>query len=86
MNLRYQHGHVRYRKRKNGATCWEFMWREQDSLGTPVRRTTMIGTIEDYPTRELAQAAVNGLRMRINEERNRKLNQTIKVSDLIDPT
>lgn len=40
------------------------MWREQDSLGKPVRLTTMIGTIEDYPTRELAQAAVNGLRMR----------------------
>lgn len=44
----------------------------------------MIGTIEEYPTRELAEAATNGLRMRINEERNRQLNQGIKVSDLID--
>ena len=84
MNLRYQHGHVRCRKRKNRPLCWEFMWREQDSSGKRVRRTTVIGTIEDYPARELAQAAVNGLRMRINEERNRKLNHTIKVSDLID--
>lgn len=84
MNLRYQHGHIRYRKRKNGATCWEYMWREQDSLGKQVRRTTLIGTIEDYPTRELAQAVVNGLRMRINEDRNRKSKHTIKVSDLID--
>jgi integrase len=84
MNIRYQNGHIRCRKRKNGSLCWEFMWREQDSLGKRVRRTSIIGTIEDYPTRELAQAAVNGLRLRINEERNRKLNHTIKVSDLID--
>ena len=84
MNLRYQHGHIRSRKRTNGAACWEFMWRGQDSSGKRVRRTTIIGTAEEYPTRELAQAAINGLRMRINEERNRRLNHTINVSDLID--
>lgn len=44
----------------------------------------MIGTIKEYPTEELAQAAVTGLRMRINEERNRQLNHAIKVSDLIE--
>jgi len=60
------------------------MWRAQDPLGKRARRTTKIGTIDDYPTRQLAEAAVKGLRMRINEERNRKLNQTIRVSDLID--
>ena len=84
MNLRYQHGHVRCRKRKNKATCWEFMWREEDPSGKRVRRTSVVGTIEEYPTKELARAAVNGLRMRINEERNRQVNHTIKVSDLID--
>jgi integrase len=35
-------------------------------------------------TTELTQAAVNGLRMQINEERNRQLNHAIKVNDLID--
>lgn len=60
------------------------MWRERDSSGKGVRRTTIIGTIEEYPTKELAQAATNGLRMRINEERNRQLYHAIKVSDLID--
>lgn len=84
MNIRNQNGYVRCRKRKNGTSCWEFMWREQNPLGKRVRRTAMIGTIEDYPSRDLAQAAANGLRMRINEERNRKLNYAIKVSDLID--
>jgi integrase len=84
MNLRYQHGHIRCRKRKNGSSCWEFMWREQDSSGKRKRRTSIIGTIERYPTKELAQTAVNGLRMRINEERNRQPNYVIKVNDLID--
>jgi site-specific recombinase XerD len=60
------------------------MWREQDCSGKRVRRTRVIGTIKEYPTEELAQAAVNGLRMRINEERNRQLNHAIRVSDLID--
>jgi hypothetical protein len=60
------------------------MWREQDSSGKRKRRTSMIGTIEQYPTKELAQAAVNGLRMRINEEWNRQPTRVIKVSELID--
>ena len=33
MNIRYQNGHVRRRKRKDGSSCWVFMWREQDSSG-----------------------------------------------------
>jgi len=60
------------------------MWREPESSGKPVRRTTIIGTVEEYPTRELAQEAISGLRMRINEKRNRQLNHAINVSDLID--
>jgi hypothetical protein len=84
MNFRYQHGHIRCRKRKTGPVCWEFLWREQDRSGKRVRRTSVIGTIEEYPTKELAQTRVNGLRMRINERRNRQPDHTIKVSDLID--
>src|SRR4029079_15634682 len=84
MNIPYQYGHVRCRKRKNGTSCWVFMWREQDCSGKRVRRTSMIGSTEEYPTKELAQAAVNGLRMRINEERNRRPDRAINVSNLID--
>jgi hypothetical protein len=54
MNIRYQNGHLRCRTRKNGATSWEFMWREHDSSGKRVRRTSVIGTIEEDPTKELA--------------------------------
>jgi len=31
------------------------MWWEEDSRGKRVRRTAVIGTIEDYPTQELAK-------------------------------
>jgi len=44
----------------------------------------VIGTLEEYPTEELAQAAVNGLRMCINEDRNRQLQQAVYISDVID--
>ncbi len=65
MRIRYQHSHLRFKQRKNGNSCWEFMWREQDASGKRVRRTAVVGTIEEYPTAELAQGAVNGLRMQI---------------------
>lgn len=47
-----------------------------------LRRNVVIGTLEEYPTEELAQAAVNGLRMCINEDRNRQPQQAVFVSDL----
>ncbi len=84
MNLRYQHGHLRCVERKNGPRCWEFLWRETDALGKRVRRNTVIGTIEEYPTEALAQAAINGLRTCMNENRNRQREQPIFVDDLID--
>jgi len=84
MSIRYQHGYLRCRKRKNGGSCWEFMWRETDLLGERVHRTGVIGTTEQYPTEDLAQEAVNGLRMQINEARNRQPEQVVFVADLID--
>ena len=61
MSVRYQHGYLRCRKRKNGNSCWEFMWREQEPSGERVRRTAVIGTAEEYPTEELAREAILGL-------------------------
>ena len=52
--------------------------------GKRVRRTTVIGTVDQYPTRELAQAAVNGLRIQINEDRLRQPGHDILVADLVD--
>jgi integrase len=84
MRLRYQRGCLRCIKRKSGPDCWEFLWRENNAAQKRVRRTAVIGTVEEYPTKDLAQAAVNGLRMCINEDRNRQREQRILVADLID--
>jgi hypothetical protein len=44
----------------------------------------VIGTVEQFPTRDLAEVAVNGLRMSINQNRNRQREQSIPVADLVD--
>ena len=84
MHVRYQRGYLRCVKRKDGSSCWEFLWRENGPSGKRTRRTAVIGTLEQYPTEELARAAVNGLRMRINEDHNRQHRRPILVGDLVD--
>jgi hypothetical protein len=72
MPLRYQRRHLRCVKRNSG----NFLWRE--SLGgRRIRRTAVKGSIDEYPTEELAQAALNGFRVRLNENRNRQGQQVI---------
>ena len=57
MRQRYQHGCLRCAKRKAGPDCWEYLWRENDEAGMRVRRTAVIGTVEQYPTKDLAQTS-----------------------------
>lgn len=71
MRVRYQRGNRRCVDRKTGPACWEFLWREDGENGKRIRRTAVIGTVDQFPTEDLAQSAVNGLRMSINQNRNR---------------
>ena len=80
----YQRGYRRRMHRKSGPDCWEFLWREDDLIGKRVRRTIVIGTVTQFPTVDLARAAVNGLRMYINQNSCRRREQTIHVVDLVD--
>jgi hypothetical protein len=84
MRRRNQRGCLRCTRRKTGPSCWEFLWRENDADGNRTRRTAVIGTVEQFPTRDLAQVAVDGLRMSINQNRNRQREQSIAVADLVD--
>jgi integrase len=84
MRVRYQGGYLRLGRRKTGPDCWEFLWRDTDPTGRCVRRMTVIGTVQEYPTVEHAWQASNGLRVSINETRNRQGEQAITVGDLID--
>ncbi|MDQ3667949.1 MAG: hypothetical protein M3410_15535 [Acidobacteriota bacterium] len=61
MHIRHQRGYLRCVKRKNGPSVWEFLWQE-DAKGKRLRRTAVIGTVEEYPTEDLAVAAVNNLK------------------------
>jgi integrase len=49
-----------------------------------VRRTAVIGTLQELPNADDAWRASNGLRVSINEARNRQPEQPITVGDLID--
>ena len=80
----YQRGCLRRTHRQSGPDCWEFLWRENDVTGKRVRRTAVIGTVTQYPTVDSARAAVNGLRMQINQNRGRRHELTIYLTDLVD--
>lgn len=84
MSVRHQRGHLRCVERSKGPARWEFLWRETDAAGKRIRRNAVIGSIEEYLTEESAQAAINGLRTCINENRNRLRQQPVSVADLID--
>jgi integrase len=86
MAKHYQDGYIRLALRKSVSPRWEFLWRENTETGKPVRRTIVIGTVEKYPTEELANAAINGLRLQLNSKRNRLMasKPLATISDLID--
>jgi hypothetical protein len=84
MKQSYQHGYLRRTKRKNGPDKWEFLWREIDDRGDRIRRTAIIGDIEQYPTEEAVLAAVNGFRMQINANLYRRPLRVISIGELID--
>ncbi len=54
MRQHYQYGYLRCMKRRSGSCRWEFLWREDDELGNRIRRTAIVGSLEQYPTREAA--------------------------------
>ena len=84
MSQRHQTGHLRRARRKSGPHVWESLWRETDERGRRVHRTAIVGTVEQYPTEELAWTAANGLRVYLNGSRNHYSAKPIPIRDLID--
>ena len=84
MRVRYQRGYLRLGHRKTGPDCWEFLWWDIEPTGQRVRRKAVIGTVQQYPNIEEAWLASNGLRVSINEARNRQQEQLVTVADLVD--
>ena len=84
MRTRYQRGYLRLGHRKTRPACWEFLCWDNVPGGRRVRRKAIIGTVLQYPNVEDAWQASNGLRVSINEARNRQPEQVITVADLVD--
>ena len=84
MRRRFQRGYLRVGHRKAGPDCWEFLWWDTEFTGKKVRRKAVVGTVQQYPNEETAWWASNGLRVSINEARNRQREQLVCVGDLID--
>ena len=63
---------------------WEYLWREETADGRRIRHTQVIGTVDQYPTKERASIAVNGLRTLVNEESYRLRQRPILVRDVSD--
>src|SRR5258707_7006022 len=84
MRARYQRGYLRLGHRKTQPACWDFLWWDNEPTGVRVRRKAVIGTVQQYPNLENAWQASNGLRVSINETRNRQREQPVTVADLVD--
>jgi hypothetical protein len=86
MRQSIQRGHLRCVLRKFGPACWEYLWREYSTSTSdkPIRRTIVVGTTDQYKTRDSAIAAINGLVLQVNAERHRRPGYSISIGDLID--
>jgi integrase len=84
MRKQYQGGYLRRAKRRKGPDVWEYLWREETADRKRIRHTQVIGTVDQYPTKELASIAVNGLRARVNEDCYRLQLRRVLLADVID--
>ena len=78
----YQKGSLKLADRKNGK-AWEYRWREVQRDGSIRRKNIVIGTLEDYPNESAAQAAVDAIRLEINQQTPQQLLKSITLETLV---
>lgn len=66
--IRYQFGCVERKTRKKGPDVWALRYREQLPGRTAVHKSTIVGTVEQYPTESHARRAAQTLLLSINAE------------------
>jgi integrase len=79
----YQYGSLKLAERKKGKV-WEFRWREVQLDGSIRRKNIVVGTLEEYPNESAAQAAVDALRLEINQQTPQQLLQNITLETLVE--
>jgi integrase len=65
---RYQFGCVERKPRRKGPDVWALHYREQLPGSTTIHKSTVVGTVEQYPTESHARRAAQTLLLRINAE------------------
>jgi hypothetical protein len=79
----YQKGSLRLTDRKKGKV-WEFLWREVQLDGSIRRKHIVIGAQEEFPTESAAQAAVDAIRLEINQQTPQQLIKNISFETLVN--
>lgn len=77
----YQKGSLKLADRKTGK-AWEYRWREVQTDGSVRRKNIVIGTLEEYPNESAAQAAVDAIRLDINQKTPQQLIKDISLETL----
>jgi len=79
----YQYGSLKLAERHKGKV-WEFRWREVQIDGSICRKNIVIGTLEEYPNESAAQAAVDALRLEINQPTPQQALRKITLDTLVE--
>ena len=79
----YQKGSLKLAGRKKGK-AWEYRWREVQIDGSIRRKNIVIGTLEEFPSEAVAQAAVDALRLDINSKTPQQLIKNVSLETLVN--
>lgn len=67
----YQEGSLKLEERKRGPNVWVFRWWETDASGERKYRKRQVGDSRQYPNETAAKAAIDALRLTINNQSQR---------------
>ncbi len=67
----YQQGSLKLEERKRGPHVWVYRWWDTDANGKRVYRKQQVGDLEQYPNETAAKAAIDALRLTINNQSQR---------------
>lgn len=79
-----QRGSICRTCRGRGPDVWEFRWREPGPDGRRKQRRTVIGSVEEFPTKEAALEAVQALLQAVNQTDPRGKTQPIRFRSLVN--
>jgi integrase len=67
----YQQGSLKLEERKRGPNVWVYRWWDTDANGKRVYRKQQVGDLSQYPNQTAAKAAIDALRLTINNQSQR---------------